>query len=222
MGDGNNNGGGAGQIGSIIQAGVGAYQAIRGAHQENKYTKKYTKLIEGYKENQGIMDYYNQALSRYGVSPTDSALYKRSMRDVGRNQATALNALQDRRSALGGVGSILRASNDAALNAEANAEASKDQRFNALGVATGAKAQEDKYKFEALGSLYGSKATGGANVMNAGLSNIYGAGNSLSQMAMVRQMYGNGSNGGGGGYNSSSNIGTSIPRNTRFNQNGRI
>lgn len=184
-------------IGGIIQGVTGAVQAIGGAIQQKRYSKKYEKLINSYVPDKGIMGFYNEALQRYGVDPQSSALYKRSMRDINRNQAGAISALQDRRSALSGISSVLRASNDASLNAEAVAEQQKDRRFGELGGATGMKAQEDKYKFENLAGLYGAKATGGANIMNAGLSNLYGAGSSLSQMAMYKQMYGGNSGSGG-------------------------
>lgn len=182
-------------IGSIIQGVTGAAQALGGAIQQHRYGKKYESLVKGYQPNKGILDYYNQALARYNVSPTESALYKRQMQNIGRGQAGALAGLQDRRSALGGVSNVLRASSDAALNAEIAAEQERNQRFGALGQATGAKAAEEKYKFENLAGLYGAKATGGVNIMNAGLSNLYGAGSSLAQMNMYNQLYGTGGGG---------------------------
>ena len=65
-----------------------------------------------YRQNQSILDYYNQALARYNVSPTDSAMYKRQLNNINRGVATGITGLQDRRSAIGGLSSILRMQND--------------------------------------------------------------------------------------------------------------
>ncbi len=64
------------------------------------------------------------------------------------------------------------------------------------------KTQEEKYPFELKANLLASKAGGGANILNAGLGNIFGAGSSLSQLEMLKKMYSDnaGATGGGGGY----------------------
>lgn len=132
--------------------------------------------------NQSIMDYYNQALQRYNVNPTDSALYKRSMQDINRGVATGLSSLQDRRSGIAGASSILRASNDAKLNAEVAAENEKSSRFNQLGSATDAKAADDRYVFDIneltpfnLRTQLAGMKLGAANEnFRAGQQNIFG------------------------------------------------
>lgn len=185
----------------ILQAGAGLVQGLVGAISARKNQRKLESLasnVPQYRQNQGILDYYNQALARYGVSPTDSALYKRNMQNINRNVATGLNSLQDRRSAIGGTASILRAANDATLNTEVAAENEKNQRFGVLGGATGMKAAEDAKAFEQNVNLpyqlkYNllSQKAGAANQMgNAGLSNIFGGLQNWSNMNMLNKMYG--------------------------------
>ncbi len=183
-------------IGSAIQGIAGLTQTIGGWIQGSKATKQLEKLQSPtYSANKGILDYYNQALSRYGVSPTDSAMYKRQMQNIGRNTATGINSFQDRRSGQAGISSLLRSANDASLNAEVAAEQQKNQRFGELGNATQLKAGEDKEEFninkmqpyERKYNLLAMKAGGGNQIMNAGLQNIYGAGSSLAQMDMIKK-----------------------------------
>lgn len=169
---------------------VGGLQTLAGLGQSifsggRKAEKKLNKLLDNsplYKENASILEYYNTALSRYGVSPTDSAMYKRQLGNIGRNQATALSSLQGRRSALAGTSSILRAGNDATLDAEVAAEGEKNRRFGELGNATTMKAEED-YKgyynnvlmpWELKTSAAGQKLQGAQQRKNAGMQNIFG------------------------------------------------
>jgi hypothetical protein len=196
-------------IGAIAQAGVGLAQTIGGWVQQRKATKALEKLQSPtYRPNQSILDYYNQALRRYNVSPTDSAMYKRNMRDIDRNTASGVYALQGTGNTLGGVSSIIRAANDAKLNAEVAAESEKSQRFGQLGAATGMKADEDKTAFqinqyspfERKYNLLAAKAAGGNQVGNAGISNIFGGLQNWNNMEMLKEMN---KNGGGGFYNTS-------------------
>lgn len=137
--------------------------------------------------NKSILDFYNTALSRYNVNPTDSAMYKRQQQNIGRNQATALSSLQDRRSGLAGASSILRASNDASLDANVAAEQERNQRFGMLGNATGMKANEDERVFEQnemlpfnLRTQLKAQQLQGANQRaNAGTQNIFGGAQTL-------------------------------------------
>jgi hypothetical protein len=183
---------------AIAQMGAGVAQGIFGAIQAGKAQKQLNKLqAPQYKQNQSIMDFYNEALKRYNVSPTDSAMYKRQMQGVDRNVAAGLNSLQDRRSGIAGVSSILRAGNDAALNANVAAEAERSNRFGQLGSAAGMKAGEDDkafqfnqyMPFERKYNLLSQKAGGGNQIMNAGISNIFGGLQGWNQMNMIDKMY---------------------------------
>lgn len=192
----------------LIQAGLGLVQGVIGGIKAHKAQKQLEKLKSPtYTQSKGILDYYNQALSRYNVNPTESALYKRGMQAVGRNQAAGINALQDRRSALGGISSVLRASNDAALNANVAAEQERNQRFGVLGQAANMKLGEERMAyqqnelapFERQYNLLAAKAGGANQIANAGISNAFGGLQNISNMDMLKQIYGNSVNKGGTG-----------------------
>ncbi len=168
--------GGVQTLGGIFQTIFsGRKKAERGLNEQIDKSPKYS-------QNQSILDYYNTALNRYNVSPVDSAMYKRQQQNIGRNQATGINALQDRRSGQAGISSILRAANDASLNAEVSAEQQKNQRFNELGGATNMKVNEDDKAFqqnqvmpwELRTNLAAQKLQGAVQRQNAGMQNIFG------------------------------------------------
>lgn len=187
------------QLLSLLGAGAGLVQSIIGGIK----AKKTQRELEGlqspkYSQNKGVLDYYNQALSRYSVSPTDSAMYKRQLNNIGRNQVTSIAGLQDRRSALAGTPSILRAANDASLNAEVAAENEKSRRFGELGNATQAKAGEDRMAFqqnevapfERKYNLLAMKAGAANNLANTGLSNIFSGIQNGINMSMYNKEFG--------------------------------
>jgi len=177
-------------IGSIVSAATGAAQAIGGAIQNRKYTKKVEGLIKGYQPNASIMDYYNKALAKYDVNPYNSAAYRQGQQNINSNLATGITATQNRGAGVGAVGSLVAGANRASLGNVANAEQMQGANLSRLGQAAAMKTAEDKYKFEGLTNLYGAKAGGGANIMNAGLMNIGNAANSFSQMMAMNKMYG--------------------------------
>ncbi len=167
------------------QAVGGIAQSIIGGIQARKRQKELTGMINNtpkYEANKSIMDYYNQALNRYGVSPTESALYKQQMQNVNRNVANAVAGSQDRRGGLSAVSSILRGANDASLSANVAAEQHRDRRFNELGQATNMKAQEEQrawqqntmLPFELKYNLTSQRAGAANQLANAGLQNIFG------------------------------------------------
>jgi hypothetical protein len=65
-----------------------------------------------------------------------------------RATAQGLGALQDRRSAIGGIGRLALGQNAAMQNLGAQAEAQRNQRFGQLGQASQAKASEDYKMFD--------------------------------------------------------------------------
>lgn len=177
------------------QFGLGALQSLIGGFKARKYQKQLENLKSPeYSQNKGILDYYNQALSRYNVSPTDSALYKRQMNNIGRGVATGISALQDRRSGQAGISSILRAQNDASLNAEVAGEQQKNQRFGQLGSATQLKVGEDDKAFqynqqlpyERKYNLLSMKAGAANQTANSGITNSFGGLNTLAQLGMLK------------------------------------
>lgn len=179
---------------SLIAGGVqgiaGIAQTIAGGIQAHRAQKKLEKLINSYQPNQSIMDYYSKALQRYNPNAFESALYRQGQQTAARGLTTGISALNDRRSVLGGIAGLTQGYNDASLKAAAAAESQQGQQLAQLGQAAGMKTQEEKYPFELKANLLAQKAGGGAQIMNAGLSNIFGGTSNLSQMAMLNQMYG--------------------------------
>lgn len=169
---------------------LGAGQAALGLGQmlfsgRKKAEKQLNKLIDNSPKttaNKSILDYYNTALSRYGVDPSQSALYKRQQQDITRNATNALSYLGDRRSSTAGASSVLRQMNDATLGANVAAEQQRDRRFAELGQATGMKANEDERVFEQNEmlpynlrvQLKGQKLQGANQRVNSGLQNLFG------------------------------------------------
>lgn len=180
----------------LVQAGAGLAQSIIGGITARKQQKKLMGMIDNtpkYEANKSIMDYYGQALSRYGVSPTESALYKQQMQGINRNVANAVGATQDRRGGLAGISSILRGANDATLSANVAAEQQRDRRFNELGQATNMRAQEEQkawqqntmLPFELKYNLTSQRAGAANQTANAGLQNVFGG---LQNWGMSKSM----------------------------------
>ena len=175
-------------------------KSVKASSEKKKSERALEEYADSYKPNQSIMDYYNESLKRYNVSPTDSAFYKRSIGDINTATATGISSLQDRRSAIAGMPYLLRAANEAKLNANVAAEKEKDYRFNQLGGATTLKATEEKYPFEMKYNLLALKA-GGANArLMAALNSFNNSVNSSAQAGgMISQYYGQGGAGRTGG-----------------------
>lgn len=138
----------------------------------------------------GIMDFYNKALSRYSGNPYSSTLYNTSLQNAQRATNMGLNALNDRRSALAGVGKLTAIQNDANLRAGIAAEADQARRLSQLGSAAQMAGAEEKYRYNTNQlnpylrklQLAQQKAGGAANVFNAGLSNMFGAATNASML----------------------------------------
>ncbi len=191
-------------IGSAIQGVAGLTQTIGGWIQSHRATKKLENLKSPtYNPNKSILDYYNTALQRYNVNPYQSSQYQNATNQIGRNTASILNNLKGRGGSVAAVGKLASSQNDAAIKAGISAENEQNQRFSQLGGATTLKAGEDDKAFQynqlmpyrTKANLYAAKAGGGNQIMNSGLSNIFQAGSSLSQMDMLKKMYGTGSKG---------------------------
>ena len=128
----------------MIPAILGTAQALFGIGQSifsgrKKAERNLNKQIDAAPKttaNKSILDFYNNALQRYGVDPTSSSLYKTQQQNIGRNVASGVASMQDRRLGNSGISSLLRAANDASLNSVAAAEQQRDQRFGVLGNAT--------------------------------------------------------------------------------------
>jgi hypothetical protein len=171
---------GAQAVGGLIQTGVGLIGARKARKQlEGLQTPTYTPA-------KSISDYYNQALSRYQQSPQQSNLYKMQAQNIARGTAQGIAGLQDRRSALSGISGLIQGQNDAQLKALSAAEQDQSQKFSQLGAASQAMGAEERQAFninkmmpyEKQYNLLAMKAQANNQLTNAGLQNIYGAGQS--------------------------------------------
>lgn len=162
-------------ISSLVQAGAGIAQTIGGAIQRRRAERAAQEQIGKLGPDQGILGYYNQALQRAGVSPTETALYKRQMQNIQRAGATGLAGAQGSRARMGAASSIARSLSDATLGAEAAAEQQQAQRFGLLGSAAQMAAAEKRRPEELRLQMMLQKAAGGTDIANTGLSNIFGA-----------------------------------------------
>lgn len=183
------------------QALLGAGQAIFGGIKAKKAQRKMEGMIDSYKPNESIMDYYNKALQRYNSNPYQSTTYQNQMQNANRTTAAGIGALNDRRSAVGGVSRLAALQNQSSLDAGQAAEAEQGQRLNQLAAATAMKVPEDKYKFEAKFNLLGQKAGAANQGVNAGISNMFGGFGSIADYAMINKMYGGNGSGGGNANN---------------------
>ncbi len=190
--------------GAIAQAGLGLIQGVGGMIQQKKATKQLENMQSPtYTPNKGIMDYYQKSLAKYNVNPYNTDFYRMQEQQANRGLGSGLAALQGRGQALAGVNSLVQGRNDNLLKAGANAEQMQGQDLNRLGNAAAMKATEDnnafninqQQPFERKYNLKAAKAGGGVDIMNSGISNIFGAGNTLAQKGMLDQMYGSGSGG---------------------------
>jgi len=169
-------------IPGILQAGGGLIQGIFGGGARRKAQKELEGMVNNYQPNASIMDYYNKALSKYSSNPYTSQFYQNQQNQIQRNLATGVSALQDRRSALAGIGKSVQIANDATARAGANAEQQQRQDLGILGAATGMKAGEDRRKFDMKYNLTAQKAGQSATTENMGYKNIFGG---LSNLSMI-------------------------------------
>jgi hypothetical protein len=89
-----------------------------------------------YQGSKPISEYYQQALNRYNESPYQSQQYQLGAMNARQATAQGINALQDRRSAIGGISRLEAGQNAAMQNLGAQAEAQRNARFGQLGGAT--------------------------------------------------------------------------------------
>jgi len=182
---------GAALIPIAAQALGGGLQALfSGTRKRQKELEALTNQSPTYGGGGSIRDYYNKALSRYNVNPYTGTLYQTSLQNAQRTTNQGLSALQDRRSALSGIGKLMALQNDANLKAGIAAENEQARRFSQLGSAASANAAEDKYQYQQNQlspylrrlQLAQQKAGGAAAVKQAGLTNIFGALNNASYL----------------------------------------
>lgn len=186
---------------SGISAGLGVAQTVGGLIGAGKAHKRLENLANQspiYQPSRAIGNYYNEALNRYMQSPYNTQMYQQAMNNVQRNLGTGIGALQDRRSALAGVSSLVDQGNRSMERAGVQAEGLRNQNFATLGRAAGMKAGEDRlaYQYNQLNpwqtrmQLAGAKAAGMNQLANAGISNIFSGLGNISNIKAMRELYG--------------------------------
>jgi hypothetical protein len=175
--------------GTAASVGLGAAQMIS----SNKAQKRAQSALERQAQNsplatesKALNDYYQEALNRYKENPYQSAAYQQATRNADRTTASGISALQDRKSAIGGVTKLARLKGEALNNAILGGEYARSQRFSELGRATQMKkAQEDelfdinemtpyqrKLQLEQMkGAAAGERYNAGMQMVGQGLSN---------------------------------------------------
>lgn len=147
--------------------------------------------IPKYRPNRSILNYYDEALRKYNVAPTSTSEYKAEQQFINRNAGSALRNLQDRRSALAGVPSVMSVQNNALINAAVKAEQRKEQQLNRVGQAAQMKASEEgkafqqneMYPFESKYNLLAMKAAGSRANQRINTQNAYNLFSSLGALA---------------------------------------
>lgn len=176
--------------GSKLLGGV-AQTAFSGQKKAEKGLEKSIEAIPEYTMSPSILQYYEQAKQRYGVSPTQTAMYKRQMQNIQRAGATGLAGLRGARARMGAVPTLVRSLTDASLAPEVAAEQEQARRFSQLGSATQmVGAQEAAVEQRKLAKQYQrisaaqAKAAGRAAVKRAGLTNIFGGLTDIGKAAL--------------------------------------
>lgn len=132
-----------------VQALGGAAQSIfSGRKKAERELNAFAKQSPLYQGSKSINDYYQQAMNRYNENPYQSQQYQLGSMNAQRATAQGISALQDRRSAIGGIGRLAAGQQNAMQNLGAQAEAQRNQRFGQYGQASQAKASEDYKMFD--------------------------------------------------------------------------
>jgi hypothetical protein len=171
-----------------IAAIAGGAQALGGAAQSlfsgrkkaERELNAFAKASPLYQGSKSINDYYQQAMNRYKENPYQSQQYQLGAMNAQRATAQGIGALQDRRSAIGGISRLALGQTSAMQNLGAQAEAQRNQRFGQLGGAAQMKTAEDYKKFDInqmtpynrMLQLKQYKAQAAADQYNAGMQSI--------------------------------------------------
>jgi hypothetical protein len=176
------------------KTGAGLVQTFTsGQRKAEKDLRKQIEAIPEYTKSPSILEYYEQARQRYGVSPTQTAMYKRQMQNIQRAGATGLAGAQGARGRMGAASTIARSLSDATLGAEVAAEGEQSRRFGQLGAAAQMRRGEDVMqqqrelmKQEQRIRQAAAKAAGRAAVQRAGLTNIFGGLGDIGKAALTK------------------------------------
>ena len=160
----------------LITAGTGLAQSAFGAIQAAKARKEAEARVKGMKEDTGILDYYNKALSRYSANPYQSTYYQNMANQANRGIAAQTTALQSgglKGGYAGAIGSINQRGMTQLANAAGQAENMSARDLQNLGYASRSLAGERQRIEDAKTNLVMQKWAQKAQLMNQGMQNMY-------------------------------------------------
>ena len=168
-------------MGGIKTLGGVAQTALSGQKQAERDLKNQIEAIPEYVKSPSILEYYEQARQRFGLSPSQTSMYKRQMENIRRAGATGLANIQSARGRISATPSTVRSMADASLAAEVAGEQEKNRRFGQLGAAAQMmrgedvmKQQRELMRREQFIRQAAARAAGRAAVQRAGITNIFG------------------------------------------------
>lgn len=195
-------------LAALVPAAIGLYQGISGAIKANKASKAISGLqTPTYTPNKAINDYYQTALNRATAGPYNSIEYQTGKKEANMSLATGINALQDRRSAVGNIGALTGNYNNSLQRLGAQAEQTQQRNFSQVGQAANMQREDSRFAYEQNQvspyqknlQLQYAKLGGANSLIGAGISNINTGVQTGALMAMRNKGYG-GYNPYGGGY----------------------
>jgi hypothetical protein len=184
---------------AAVTVGTGIFQAATsGKNKRARELEQFAKTSPLYKGSKSIDDYYQQALNRYSENPYQSQQYQLGAMNAQRATAQGIGALQDRRSAIGGISRLALGQTSAMQNLGAQAEAQRNQRFGQLGGAAQMKTAEDYKKFDInqmtpfnrMLQLKQYRAQAAADQYNAGMQSIASGASNIAMTGVSKGGFG--------------------------------
>lgn len=161
---------------SVIKGISGLFQIGKGNRLAKNNPRPIYNIPEEYQKNVAIAE-------QMGQVGLPQAQYNNSLNNINRNTAGALTGLSRSANSSAGLASLLRASNDASMNLDAQDASARlqNQRF-AFGQ-RGALAQQKlaKQQWDSIGK-YQEQAAAAQGLQGAGRQNAFGALSDLSQL----------------------------------------
>ena len=136
---------------AVVGVGLGATQMITSNKQQKRAQKSLEEQARNsplYKPDKSIDTYYQEAMNRYKENPYQSQQYQVGAQNIQRATAQGISGLQDRRSAIGGIGRLQANQMGAMQNLGAQAESSRQQRLGQFGQATQLKSSDYQRIFD--------------------------------------------------------------------------
>lgn len=166
---------------TALISGASALKKRKDAKDAETAAEEALKNSPKYAANRSILNYYDEALRKYNVNPTDTREFKATKQGINQGTVQGLRALQDRRSGLAGVPTLVANQNNSLLKAAVNSENRKAQELGVVGQAAGMKAGEESaafrqnelYPFEGRYNLLTMKAAGARAGQRQDTQNLY-------------------------------------------------